>query len=99
MFKTFHDPIRNKDWTVRIVRNGEAYGRNDCLINTSADPLVEFYDTNQTHTIYGQFVSRYFLSTLLHNYEAAGICLDGGVPAWSISAEGYDEIHDWLEQL
>ena len=36
-------------FNVRVVRTGDAYGLNDCLINDGA-PLVEFYDRRQMHT-------------------------------------------------
>jgi hypothetical protein len=72
-------------FNVRIVRTGDAYGLNDCLINDGA-PLVEFYDNRYMHTPRGQFVSRYFVSTILERTHA-GLMLDGSVPAWTVSAD------------
>ena len=94
-----------KVFLVKIVRQGETYGRNDCLVNDSVDPdgkpygaMVEFYDyTNPnfdpTFPARGQFVSRYYASTLLDEdrCQTAGIDLDGGVPAWSLDAEAFNE--------
>lgn len=72
---------------VRLVREGERFGREDCLTHEGEDPLVEFYDVSNTSRFgpRGQFVSRYYLSTLTENYgNPLGLDLDGGVPAWSL---------------
>lgn len=53
-------------WAVRIVRNGDHYGRHNCLVHECNDPLVEFYDTRYLHTDLGQFVSRYSATTFLY---------------------------------
>ena len=73
-------------FNVRIVRTGDAYGLNDCLTNDGA-PLVEFYDNRHMHTSRGQFVSRYFVFTILERADGLGLMLDGGVPAWTVSAD------------
>lgn len=71
------------------------------------DPLIEFYDMdsmaakhmrqsdNKTESYlaeeYGQFVSRYYLSTLLKDRtiggECPGINLDGGIDRWTVSGQ------------
>lgn len=84
---------------VRVVRAGGRYGLDDCLTFPDSaferrqcdagDTLVEFYDATYAGDPrfgdLGQFVSRYYASTLR---EAAdrGVLLDGGVPAWNASA-------------
>ena len=40
------DVERNQLWNVRIVENGDAYGKDMCLTHDEADPLVEFYDAD-----------------------------------------------------
>lgn len=75
------------------------------------DPLIEFYDMdseaakearlsiNKTAAYlaeeYGQFVSRYYLSTLMKNRtiggECPGINLDGGVDRWEVSGQFVNE--------
>jgi hypothetical protein len=75
---------------VRVVLQGERYGLDDCLTHGDADPTIEFYD----HTYAdapgfgprGQFVSRYYLRTLLDHGERYGLTLDGGVKEWHVSA-------------
>jgi hypothetical protein len=72
---------------VRVILKGDAYGLNNKL--TCGDkPLVAFYDLRYMHTEYGQFVSRYYLETLLKDKRLAelGLCLDGGVRDWNVDA-------------
>ena len=80
--------------------------------NHPGDPLVEFYDTRhpQDHEFagtredaksagvppLGQFVARYYLSTLTHCAFAGGLCLQGGVPDWSIDSHTLALIRTWL---
>lgn len=73
---------------VGIVQKGGAYGLNKCLTHTKDDPLVEFY------TAKGQFVSRYYLSTLMES--TGGLNLEGNVPEWQISNEGMNRVRYWL---
>jgi hypothetical protein len=59
--------------------------------------MVEFYDSRYPHTEYGQFVSRYYVSTLIdHNCD---LTLDGGVPEWSVSANGMKQVVEYLRQI
>jgi len=88
-------------WNVRIVKTGDKYGRDMCLTNDKA-PMVEFYDSRYPHTEYGQFVSRYYISTILSQDSRGGkysngLCLDGRVPAWLVSAEDMVEVVSFLQ--
>lgn len=85
---------------VHLVQEGERYGAgggfvygkalsNDCQLYGHGLPLVEFYDVSQDPAKFpeGQFVSRYFMSTLLGMDsigdsigEMSAFGLDGGVP-------------------
>lgn len=97
-------------FTVRIVREGDSYGLNWCKTHDEARPLVEFYDArfdNAKFTPgYGQFVSRYYASTLLGTDEWAngprergrGLCLDGGVPAWEVDGASMDAVMEWVKE-
>jgi len=97
--KFFADP-RGITWAVRYVRESELYGRDLCLVHEEEDPLVEFYDTRYPHTPIGQFVSRYFLSTLLERCtsDERGIMLDPE-PSWSVSGVCLKEILGWAKAL
>lgn len=60
-------------------------------------PLVEFYDTRHPHKPEGQFVSRYYLDTLLSGRKT-GLNLQGDVPDWSIDETGMNAVRRWLRQ-
>ena len=85
-------------FNVRIVNTGDKYGLNDCLTNRKA-PMVEFYDSRFTQGAdgdRGQFVSRYYVDTLLER-DTGGLCLDGGVPAWTVSADDMKTVRDFIK--
>lgn len=94
--KIILDAATQLTWAVRLIQLGDNYGLGDKLVHDRVDPLVEFYDTRYSHTPLGQFVSRYYLSTLLDREADTGLNLDGGVPSWSVSAEAMNAIHLWL---
>ena len=84
----------------RIVKKGEAYGLDNCLVHEEDEPLVEFYDaTYPFHAdpegnVLGQFVSRYYAGTLTGEDEfsfgdcrVTGVVLDGCVPCWFVTGE------------
>jgi len=80
-------------FNVVVVPKGAVYGHEDCLTHDKESPLVEFYDTRYPHTEYGQFVSRYYAKTLLP-HRGGGLCLDGGIPNWSLDAAAMEEAMD-----
>jgi len=90
------------------------YGNVDEDGDVTDDPMIEFYDMDsgvaeilrnsddKTEAYlgkkYGQFVSRYYYSTLkmrdrmgkgsaLTDWSQRGLCLHGGVDGWSVSSE------------
>jgi hypothetical protein len=79
-------------FSVVILRNGDRYGLDNCLTWVQDNPAVEFFDARYTgpgFTTVGQFVSRYYLATLRDHPLDRGLCLDGGVKAWSIDASAF----------
>jgi len=88
-------------FNVRIVNTGDKYGRNDCLVNDKG-AMVEFYDSRYTDGDFaerGQFVARYYVVTLLEDsHYPNGLSLDGGIPAWSVSADGMKEVLEYIQQ-
>lgn len=91
-------------FNVVVVEQGGSYGRNQCLTHDEVDPLVEFYDdryhNSEDWLQYGQFVSRYYASTLLEDHEDGhGLCLDGGVDAWVVSASNMIAVKELLEDM
>lgn len=70
----------------RRVDEGDRYGLDNCLTHPGSDPLIEFYDARHPHCEYGQFVSRYCLSTLQKHNPECGLDLHGGERDWKIDA-------------
>ena len=79
-------------FNVVVVPKGAAYGAEDCLTNEGS-LMVEFYDIRYPHTEYGQFVSRYYAKTLLP-HRGGGLCLDGGIPNWTLDAPSMTKAMD-----
>ena len=93
-------------YNVRIVNKGDRYGRADCLTHDEDRPMVEFYDRRYTSEAWprGQFVSRYYVGTLLGHEgfyggePVGGLCLDGGNPnEWSVSADSMALVRAYLK--
>ena len=112
------DPDSGIRWCVRIVFEGDGYGLNHCLTHDETEPMIEFYDMDSMAAVkmcrsddkteaylakeYGQFVSRYSLSSLrfdeilishgtVHgktptDWSKRGLNLHGGVDRWSVSS-------------
>lgn len=97
--KIIRDSVTNLTWALRLVQFGDNYGRNDQLVHDKAEPMVEFFDTRYSHEPLGQFVSRYYLSTLLDREADVGLNLDGGVPSWSVSAAAMNVVYQWLLEV
>ncbi len=88
----FNDPHRNT-WELKIIKAGDAYGLDNCLTH-DGEPMVEFWTES------GYFVTRYYVSTLLkRTHPGQGLCLQGDMPEYNVSAACYEEILDWLEEV
>ena len=84
-------------FNTKIINTGDRYGRADCLTNDGA-PMIEFYDPRYQHTPIGQFVTRYYVSTILER-DSGGLALQGDVPEWTVSAYDMAEIRVWLRKM
>lgn len=103
-------------WRTHLVMPGGHYGRTGALTYEPEEaakygsglPLVEFYDMSQDPVAFpgGQFVSRYYMSTLLGTdnlkigspiREMSALSLDGGVPSWTIAGDDLKRVADWLD--
>jgi len=82
----------NRPFYVRLLKNGENYGLDDCLTHDGPD-IIEFYDATSAGKTRprGQFVSRYFVTTLDHYNSTHGLDLQGNVDEWKISARNVCE--------
>jgi hypothetical protein len=85
-----------RPYNVRLVEQGEQYGRNGCLTHDDPRPVVEFYDATYAGKVpdefsghLGQFVSRYFLFTLEETEwrTMRVLDLDGGIPEWKVTGQ------------
>jgi hypothetical protein len=82
--------IRNtngREFFVHVIYPGDAYGLGDKLHHAGPDPMIEFYDmtyAGQTFGPRGQFVTRYYATTLAGCVVGQGITLDGGVTEWFV---------------
>jgi hypothetical protein len=82
-----------REFLVRKVTTGIRYGLNDCLVHDEEAPMVEFYDRTyrgETFGPRGQFVGRYYLSTLTGR-GGGGLNLHGGVDNWWVSHANVEE--------
>jgi len=91
-------------FNVRMVFKGEGYGVNDAVIHDKDRPLVEFYDSrssrNNDLNDRGQFVSRYYASTLMESENhGGGLRLYGDVPEWTVSAEEMTAVRKYIKLL
>lgn len=89
-------------FVVRIVMPGQRFGAFDekrqrfALVHGAAEqfvpeelrdePMIEFYDGRYDFTPFGQFVSRYYASTLL-DHDSRALLLDGSHPAMMIEGD------------
>ena len=86
-------------FNVRVVSRGDKYGLNFALTHNGIMPLVEFYDSRYPHTEFGQFVSRYYLDTIINRDDRFALSLDGGVTAWTVPVEAMAEVIKTLKGL
>jgi len=57
------------------------------------EPMIEFYDTRYPFTPFGQFVTRYYASTLAERAdEYVSLMLDGGSSDWFIDGAGLQRV-------
>jgi hypothetical protein len=88
-------------WTVHIIKGGESYGATNSLKNDSDEPLIEFFDSSKVSPVrpFGQFVNRYFLSTLLERENECGLLLDGANPQWTVNAQDMLLLMQWAKNV
>jgi len=86
-------------FNVRIVQQGERYGRQDCLEHPDRMPMVEFYDDRyhdcEEWKERGQFVARYYLDTFFQ-IQGRGVVLDGGITDWQLGWLEVQAVQKWF---
>ncbi len=92
-------------FSVRLVRTGDRYGRDMCLVHEDAVPMIEFYDARRTGPGFdpglGQFISRYCATTLTAASPTSqrnldhGLLLDPGSPHWWVDGPEMQAVITW----
>lgn len=90
----FVNKSTEKSWMTRIVKQGDKYGLNNCLTHDKPASMVEFYDTSNGE----QFVSRYYVETILSIKNYCGLMLDACQPAWHLDGESVDSVKEWIKK-
>lgn len=94
-------------WNLEIVHEGAWKGGRQTTEPDPRGPSVKFYDGDYAgkprFPPLGQFVSSYYLSTLLGEddirpiqREGVGLNLHGGEPKWRVSGPVMDQVRNWL---
>lgn len=87
-------------FNILIISKNDKYGVDNTLIYEKDEPMIEFYDARkETLNKLGQFVSSYYVSTLLKDrrkLEDNGLNLDMCVRDWNVSGVNMEEIFDWI---
>ncbi len=97
----FNEEI-SREFSVRLVQQGDCYGQDMKLTWDETSPLVEFYDASydfekddEGRTL-GQFVSRYYHDTIMEIDEGLGLTLDlYEKDVWVIDADSIELIKKW----
>lgn len=96
----WNDPVTNVPWSAVLLRPGDRFGRPDPSGHRPHEVtsnLVEFYDMRFDHDPEhrGQFVSSYYLPTLLNHQ--GGLRLDSHND-WTLSAESVELVKTHFKQ-
>jgi hypothetical protein len=93
--KIFNDSGRI--WAVRLVAGMRSLDPSG-LPQEDSKPAVEFYDARYEHTALGQFVSRYYVETLIERQAGVELRLDMKIPEWTISGATMDRVVQWMRE-
>ena len=86
------------------ITNEKGLRFNLALISSDRGPKVEFYDDRYKRDglgfspKLGQFIGRYYLSTLQKRDKQYGLDLHGGVPDWGIDRQSMLKVHQWMDE-
>jgi len=83
-------------FNTKLIRAGDRYGSGDQLRH-QGEPVLEFYDPRWPYTPLGQFISRYYVKTLLNTTGA--LQLELCTPEWVVSADDLEESKNWVRKL
>jgi hypothetical protein len=88
------------EFIVRVLREGDKYGRNKDLTYTSTESIIEFFDPSYIFTSceYGEWVSRYLVSNF-QTLPTELFYLDDKFNGWYLNGENILEIQEWLYEF
>lgn len=91
---------RRVSFTVRLVRKGQKYGKDFCLVYNEDKPMIEFYDQRYipAFTGFGQFVSRYYVSTFM-DIKDGGLSLDSDIDNWTLTEDNVKSIQESIKNI
>lgn len=89
------DVIAESGVPFRVVVLADGRSENYQTSSMGDRTLVEFYDRRYDHTKDGQFVSRYYLDTMLE-HGSSGLDLYGGVDSWKLDSVTFRQVREWL---
>jgi hypothetical protein len=92
-----NQPFSGRQFNVVLIQKGDRYGYNDCLVHQEDEPMVEFYDARYAgkpeYDPYGQFVTRYYVKTLLTDRTPErGLDLLGHEPVWKVDGMAMEKV-------
>lgn len=88
----------NATFIVRVVQQGQKYGRDFKQTHELEEPLVEVYDADSSFTPFGQYITCYYLDTL-RNRGPSPLAFNLGIEKWRIGAENAVRLRQWLLNL
>lgn len=91
------DVVAENGVPYRVVAVVDGKSKNFTTASLGDRTLVEFYDRRYTFTPDGQFVSRYYVDTMLEH--SGGLNLHGGVDSWSLDSVTFRQVRSWLQSL
>jgi len=104
LLKIYDHQRNDQPWTIKILEEGDKYGLDNCLTH-EGELVVEFYDGDYAFdieddgTVLGQFVSRYFVETILEGNNTGGLNLMGYEPKWTIEVNAMSRVRDFLREV
>lgn len=95
----FIENADGRQFAIKLLEKGDPYGLRSCLVWTDFEHGVEFYDVMYAGSGFdevGQFVARYFVSTVLEHEGGLSLC--GDIPEWHIDDCNVQKIQKWISE-
>lgn len=91
--------VPNTHFRLIFVPKGELKPNSYDEEETAKEDTVQFYDRRYPHTPDGQFITNYYVTTLLDNrLKINGLDLYGGEPDWIVDPSSMEFILEWVSK-